>query len=409
MRKPVLTIFYQFDPCNPSIGGIQSCIRSNIKYLPDTLDLQFVGIGTNCDLARGRWHSVALDGRSFSFLPLFHMASDDVRGRIPTTLRYTGSLLKYQIKSDFYEFHRIEPSMAAMRWPGRKLLYIHNDIYQEVKGQGVEGGILWRKFPTAYFALEKQLVKQFSYILSCNTASSEFYRQRYPTTASRITYRPNTVDGDRFYPLPLDERDRRRRHLAQTMRLPEHTLFLLFAGRLHPQKDPLLLIRAIAQLKHPAAHLLIVGEGELKPVLQDAIRQAGLADRVSLLGSLKQHKLADLYRVCSLYVLSSAYEGLPMGSIESLACGTPVVTTPVGETPRFLDADAGVVTPDRTPRAIAHGLDQVLSQPRRYSVQACTRVARQFDAKAVVHQIYAPLIDDWNSQHARGEPMATML
>jgi hypothetical protein len=44
-RKPILTIFFQFNPWKTSLGGIQTIIRSFIKYAPDTFDIRLVGTG----------------------------------------------------------------------------------------------------------------------------------------------------------------------------------------------------------------------------------------------------------------------------------------------------------------------------------------------------------------------------
>jgi glycosyltransferase involved in cell wall biosynthesis len=55
-----------------------------------------------------------------------------------------------------------------------------------------------------------------------------------------------------------------------------------------------------------------------------------------MLGSVRQAELAELHRICNAFVLTSAYEGLPLVALEALACGTPVVTTRCGETPNLL-------------------------------------------------------------------------
>ena len=54
MRKPVLTIFYQFDPGKPSIGGIQTVIRSFIKYAPSEFEVRLVGISNQPNLPKDK-------------------------------------------------------------------------------------------------------------------------------------------------------------------------------------------------------------------------------------------------------------------------------------------------------------------------------------------------------------------
>lgn len=395
MHRPTLTIFFQFNPWNPTIGGIQTCINYVIKYAPEALQLQLVGTATDSSMTLGRWYDMELHGRDFQFMPVIKVENDNVRHLIPTTLKYTKALLGKTFRSDFLQFHRLEPTIAARNWSGYKILYIHNDIYQEVKGEQRQGGILWRHAPWAYFTLERSLVGQFDRILSCNSNSATLYRERYPEAADRISYLTNTYDRDIFYPLSPQARAQGRQALAQKMGLPDATNFILFAGRLHPQKDPLLLIRSIATLNDPNAHLLIVGQGELEQEVRAEIQQLNLSNQVTILGPLKQAELADLHRVCRTFILTSVYEGLARGSVEALACGTPVITTRAGETPAFLTADSGVVCEERTPEAIATALRNVLQNPTRFSPEDCTQVVKPFEASYVVRSVYSELLHQW--------------
>ena len=124
-------------------------------------------------------------------------------------------------ESDFMHFHRIEPTIATRHWLGDKTLFVHNDIQKQMNPKASKNAILWQHFPAAYFALERFLINQFTEIISCNTASAEHYRQRYPTIANRVTYLKNTVDNDIFYPLTLEERAESRRSLALQLGLAE--------------------------------------------------------------------------------------------------------------------------------------------------------------------------------------------
>ncbi|MGG6293252.1 glycosyltransferase [Leptolyngbya sp. AN02str] len=395
-RKPTLTIFYQFDPWNTTIGGIQTIIRTFIKYAPDEFNVQLVGTATNSSIALRQWHEQEYEGCVVRFMPLFMLQNDNVRGVIPTTLRYTAALAGQRFSSDFLHFHRLEPTLASFGWQGDKTLFIHNDIHKQmVSASGGKQAILWRHFPQAYFTLERMLVKQFSQIFSCNSESAQLYQQLYPQVADRVKLIRNTVDNDIFYPTTLRQKNERRLQLAKSMNLPEDTRFILFAGRLHPQKDPLLLVRSLAALNDPRVHLLIAGEGELA----DEIRAEGLRLQVSqhmtLLGAMNQQELADLHRLSSALVLTSIYEGLPLVVLEALACGTPIVTTNCGETPRLLNPHSGLVATDRTPDAIAESIRAVVFNPERFSTDGCLQAARPYSAQEVIHSIYSDMLHRW--------------
>jgi glycosyltransferase involved in cell wall biosynthesis len=405
MHKPVLTIFYQFNPWNSTIGGIQTLIKTFIKYAPSEFDVRLIGCGDKENQSIGRWREAEFAGKVINFLPLFALENDNVRGLIPTTIKYTAALLGRYFASDFMHFHRLEPTLAAMYWQGEKTLFIHNDIQTQMQAAGDKNAILWRRFPAAYFALESLLVRQFDEILSCNTDSVHLYKQRYPSLSSRIAYVKNSFDNEVFYPLQPSEREINRRKLAQKLGLAEDTQFILFAGRLHPQKDPILLVRAFAALNKLDVHLLIAGDGELAPQVREAIHQKGLASRVTMLGALPQGELAQLHPVCSVFVLTSAYEGLPLVALEALACGTPIVTTATGETPRLLNSHSGVVCAERQPECIASALRECLTYPEKFPAQACVQTASPYAASTVMNDVYSNMWQRWELSRGRGTPL----
>lgn len=404
MRQPVLTIFYQFDPWHSTIGGIQTIVRSFIKYAPSELVVRFVGTGSDPSQPIGQWREAELAGRTVLFMPLFNLPNDNVRRRIPTTVKYTAALLKRCLNSgclnsDFMHFHRLEPTLAAFPWRGDKTLFIHNDIHQQIVSAKSQT-ILWQRLPQAYFAVERLLIRQFNQILSCNSESARFYQQQYPAVAEKVSLIKNTVDTEVFYPLSAAARAAKRIELAQRLHLPPNTRFVLFAGRLHPQKDPLLLIRSIAALQDATVHMLIAGEGELTESVQTEVQRLNLSNQVTLLGAVPQVELADLHRTCQVLALTSAYEGLPLVVLEALACGTAVVTTRCGETPNLLAADSGVVCDDRTPEAIAAAIQTVLANPDFYSIAACVQSARPYSAETVITDIYRDMLQRWQPQAA---------
>lgn len=394
MVDPTLTIFYQFNPWHSSIGGIQTLIKTFVKYAPEPFRVRLVGTGTERQTI-GKWQEAEFSGKAIQFFPLFYLKEDNSRKLVPTTVKYTAALLGRCLASDFMHFHRLEPTLAAWRWPGDKTLFVHNDIREQMQAGGGSNTILWQRFSQAYFWLERSLLGQFDRVLSCNSESVELYRQRYPTIADRVSYYKNAFDSELFLPSSPTERQQQRRELACRLQLSPETRFLLFAGRLHPQKDPLLLLRALAALGDPQVHLLIAGDGDLSAAVRTEIQVLGLSERVTLLGPLAQEDLVALHQVASACVLTSAYEGLPIVVLEALACGTPIVTTACGETPKLLKADSGIVCQERQPAAIAAAWQEVLHNPHKFPQSACVRTARPYSAQTVVEQIYGSMLARW--------------
>ncbi|MDJ0731128.1 MAG: glycosyltransferase family 4 protein [Crocosphaera sp.] len=397
MKKPSLTICYQFNPWNSSIGGIQTIIRSFLKYAPEAFEVKLIGTGNEREKI-GRWEEKEFVGKIIKFMPLFYLPNDDVRGLIPTSIKYTTALWGKIFTSDFFHFHRLEPTLMTKNWQGEKTLFLHNDIRQQMDNKTNKKAILWQYFPWAYFTLEKTVIPQFDQILSCNSETTQFYQEQYPTLASKIMTIKNAVDGNIFSPLTPQQKKQQRQQLAQELNLPLTTQFLLFAGRLHPQKDPLLLIRSLQALNNTNVHLLIAGEGELTPQVKAEINQCQLNQQVTLLGSVNQDKLATLQRIASAFVLTSVYEGLPIVVLEALSSGTPVITTSCGETPKLLTPNSGLVCETRTPEAMAQSWRKVLSNPDDYPSDACVKTAHPYQAKTVITEVYQQMWTRWQQK-----------
>jgi glycosyltransferase involved in cell wall biosynthesis len=126
-------------------------------------------------------------------------------------------------------------------------------------------------------------------------------------------------------------------------------------GGLIARKGHDLTIGALALL--PGWQLLIAGEGPERGVLAALAQRLGVADRVTLLGSVPHTELAALYGAADLSVLSSAREGWANVLLESMACGTPVVASPIPGNDEVVQGGAsGVIAAARTPAAIADAI-----------------------------------------------------
>jgi len=98
----------------------------------------------------------------------------------------------------------------------------------------------------------------------------------------------------------------------------------LAVGRLEPQKNFPLLLRAFASSASPHDRLTILGEGAERPRLEAIIAEQGLQAQIALPG---HGPVPPALAAHDVFVLSSAYEGVPAAVIEALAAGLPVVAT----------------------------------------------------------------------------------
>ena len=139
-----------------------------------------------------------------------------------------------------------------------------------------------------------------------------------------------------------------------------HGFTLLSVGHLIERKGHDLVIRALAEL--PDVRLIIVGDGPLRRELAHLADQAGVAERVSWAGLRPQDELVRFYGAADALVLASSREGMANVLLESLACGTPVVATPLWGAPEVVTGPAaGVLTHDRSVSAILDAIRQLRS------------------------------------------------
>jgi len=158
----------------------------------------------------------------------------------------------------------------------------------------------------------------------------------------RIAVLRNGVDLDRFAP-----RDR----IAIRAKLGLQGPVWLTVGNLVELKGVHLVIEALARV--PDATLLIAGNGPEEHKLRGLVGRLGLGTRVRFLGVIPHAELCDYYNAADAMVLASSREGMPNVVLEAMACGTPVVATPVGGTPELITTDeAGQLMRERSPEAL---------------------------------------------------------
>jgi glycosyltransferase involved in cell wall biosynthesis len=158
---------------------------------------------------------------------------------------------------------------------------------------------------------------------------------------------------------------------ALAREVPDHPWFaagqppvILGVGRLTRAKGFLTLVRAFAEIRRRrAGRLIILGEGEDRPALESLARELGVADDVALPG-FQGNALAYMAG-SALFVLSSAWEGLPTVLIEALAAGTRVVSTDCPSGPREIlqEGRLGALVPVGDARALAAAMFEALERP----------------------------------------------
>ncbi len=174
----------------------------------------------------------------------------------------------------------------------------------------------------------------------------------------KIRYIPNGVDTERFCP-DSEARIRLRRELRL-----ETAFVWLAVGRFDPPKDYPSMLEAFRQVvrERPDTVLLIVGDGPLRTMMEGISRNLGLESQVRFLGI--RQDVHHLMNAADAYVMSSAWEGMPMVLLEAHATGLPIVTTDVGGNREVVqDLVTGFLVPPKDPKVLAQAMLRLMNLP----------------------------------------------
>jgi glycosyltransferase involved in cell wall biosynthesis len=159
-----------------------------------------------------------------------------------------------------------------------------------------------------------------------------------------------------------------KREAREKLGWPQNRPLLLSVRRLIRRVGLECLIDAIGLLRpnYPEILLLIAGSGPLRSEMQRRVDELGLRNQVSLLGFVPEEDLAIAYKAADFSLLpTSTLEGFGLSAIESLACGTPALATPVGGLPEVLaPLDQSLLLHGTTKEDIAAGIAEVLCGQR---------------------------------------------
>ncbi len=170
---------------------------------------------------------------------------------------------------------------------------------------------------------------------------------------------------------------------------------IVCVGRLCEQKGQVLLVEAAARAAASAGdfELVLIGDGELRPEVESAIRRHRLEDIVHLAGWADHSEVRRQISASAGLVLASFAEGLPVVIMEALALGRPVISTWIAGIPELLtDGETGWLIPAGDVAALADALVKMLSTPAeelsRMGTIGRARVLQQHDVRLEAEHLY---------------------
>jgi glycosyltransferase involved in cell wall biosynthesis len=230
-----------------------------------------------------------------------------------------------------------------------------------------------------------------AHVLTVSEASKRDILRFFRIPEEKVTVIYNAID-ERFRIPPPDEAAYRIRERFQL-----HEPFVLYAGNVKPHKNLERLIEALSRLHangFPELKLLIIGNDISKyAMLRRAVHHHNLHKYVRFLGFVPDQTLAILYRLASVFVFPSLYEGFGLPPLEAMASGTPVVTSNLSSLPEVVGPAAILVDPYDS-MSIAEGIARVLCDRhlrenlRRRGLERAEHFFSWEHAAQRVHDIY---------------------
>jgi len=162
----------------------------------------------------------------------------------------------------------------------------------------------------------------------------------------------------------------------------EDKVIILQVGRLVEKKGYEYSLAAFAQVhrQFPKSELRIIGEGPLRPRLIGLINELGIADSVTLLGSMTRREYIAQAERCHILIQPSVTAkdgddegGAPTVLIEMQASGMPIIATRHADIPNVVrEGESALLVPERNASALAEALTELMMTPERWSAMAAT-------------------------------------
>jgi glycosyltransferase involved in cell wall biosynthesis len=205
-----------------------------------------------------------------------------------------------------------------------------------------------------------------------------WYLRTFPADPVTVVKVHNGVMAPR-----LDLGPEARRRIRGQLGVPPQAVMATMISLLRPGKGHTDLITAASRLPEALdVHIVIVGDGPLRPALEAQARALGLKDRrVHFTGY--RTDVGTILACSDIVVQPSLFDALPTALIEGLAAGLPAIASEVGGIVDIVTADLGILVPPASPDRLAESLIALARDPergRRMGQAARRRFEQQFDA-----------------------------
>jgi glycosyltransferase involved in cell wall biosynthesis len=278
----------------------------------------------------------------------------------------------------------------------KKTIVLKADSQGEMSGDFFESGL--KKFGASH---KSPLFRWFLHYRNTVLKKADAFSAISPEIASewissgipaeKVHLIPNTVDTNRYFPVDA----KRKNLLRKKLNLPQDAIIAIYTGRLVSYKGLPLLLRVWDDIRRKHHHVLLVlaGTGGLdihncEDELRKFVRDNELENALLFTGMVKN--VPEYLQASDFFVFPTENDAFPSSVIEAMACGLPVIATPVGAIKNIItDNQTGILIQPSDFEQLYQALHVILTDKNRFSLmgEAARRsVQGKYSAKAVTEK-----------------------
>lgn len=337
--------------------------QGGIEVVVEELATRMVQLGHQVTVFNRSSHNVAGKEydrdrvRNYKGIRMKYVPTLDKRGLAAVTSSFFGALSSAFGRYDVVHFHAEGP--ASMLWIPKALgkrciVTIHGLDHQRAK---------WGRFASAYIMIgEKMAVKHADEIIVLSQDMKDYFAKEY---GRKTVFIPNGVNR----PIIQDS------HLIKKKYGLDKDSYILFLGRLVPEKGLSYLVDAFMQLKTDKKLVIAGGNSDAQDFVMDLKKHVGSDERIMFTGFVQGNILQSLYSNAYIYCLPSDLEGMPLSLLEAMSYGNCCLISDIDECASVVE-DKAVLFRKSDVQDLKDKLADLLDHPAK--VQAYKREASDF-------------------------------
>jgi glycosyltransferase involved in cell wall biosynthesis len=361
--KKKMAIICSTDYITYPMGGMMSFVLDILPHMKDDFDITLWGVST--------------------------------LGRYPKSININGEKYPFRVFSSVKMSKKIIPNflrVAYCIWSNRKkiieekydILYIHGiplsfpflvdnqvKVVNHIHGHSNPFASPEKKLSNNYLFINlyeyyrRWVIKKSDLILlAADKDGHKAFLENYLEFSDKIKCMPNFADKNIFFPLEINKARR-------LLRINLNEIILVNTGRISSGKDPILLLNSfiyLIQSLNIKAHLVIIGEGDLKETIIKIIKSKKIESSVTVTGKLERKDINLWLNAADLYVSTSIAEGYPIALAEAATCRLPIVTMDIlGVHDLVIDDHSGCLVKKREPKEVAEKILLALQNKKIFS------------------------------------------